>query len=80
MNKLISLASACALATAAFAAEPVTVTLSPSADAPLIPKEIYGQFAEHLGTCIYGGIWVGPNPPFPTPTDTATTCSKPCAT
>ncbi|MDR3251505.1 MAG: alpha-N-arabinofuranosidase [Tannerella sp.] len=24
-----------------------------------IPKEIYGQFAEHLGTCIYGGLWVG---------------------
>ncbi len=24
-----------------------------------IPKEIYGQFAEHLGSCIYGGIWVG---------------------
>ena len=25
-----------------------------------IYKEIYGQFAEHLGTCIYGGLWVGP--------------------
>ena len=24
-----------------------------------IPKEIYGQFAEHLGSCIYGGLWVG---------------------
>lgn len=24
-----------------------------------IPAEIYGQFAEHLGRCIYGGIWVG---------------------
>lgn len=35
------------------------VTLRPEADAPVIPKEIYGQFAEHLGTCIYGGIWVG---------------------
>lgn len=22
---------------------------------------IYGQFIEHLGKCIYGGIWVGPN-------------------
>ena len=27
----------------------------------VIPKEIYGQFAEHLGTCIYGGLWVGEN-------------------
>ena len=26
-----------------------------------IYKEIYGQFAEHLGTCIYGGLWVGPD-------------------
>ncbi len=24
-----------------------------------INKEIYGQFAEHLGRCIYGGIYVG---------------------
>ena len=30
-----------------------------------IPKEIYGQFAEHLGTCIYGGLWVGENSPIP---------------
>ena len=24
-----------------------------------INKEIYGHFAEHLGRCIYGGIYVG---------------------
>ena len=36
-----------------------TVELRPSADAPVINKEIYGQFAEHLGRCIYGGLWVG---------------------
>jgi len=36
-----------------------TVTLRPSDDAPVINKEIYGQFAEHLGRCIYGGLWVG---------------------
>ena len=30
-----------------------------------INKEIYGQFAEHLGHCIYGGIWVGENSPIP---------------
>ena len=28
-------------------------------DGQTIPKEIYGQFAEHLGSCIYGGLWVG---------------------
>jgi alpha-N-arabinofuranosidase len=26
-----------------------------------ISKHIYGHFAEHLGNCIYGGIWVGEN-------------------
>jgi len=26
---------------------------------PAISKDIYGHFSEHLGTCIYGGIWVG---------------------
>lgn len=25
----------------------------------MIPAAIYGQFSEHLGRCIYGGIWVG---------------------
>lgn len=31
----------------------------------IINKEIYGQFSEHLGSCIYGGIWVGENSPIP---------------
>lgn len=31
----------------------------------IIPAEIYGQFAEHLGTCIYGGLWVGEDSPIP---------------
>lgn len=30
-----------------------------------INKEIYGQFAEHLGNCIYGGIWVGEHSDIP---------------
>ena len=30
-----------------------------------IPKEIYGHFAEHLGRCIYGGIWVGEESEIP---------------
>lgn len=30
-----------------------------------ISKHIYGHFAEHLGGCIYGGIWVGPNSKIP---------------
>ena len=32
---------------------------------PKIDKAIYGHFAEHLGHCIYGGIYVGENSPIP---------------
>lgn len=32
---------------------------------PLISRHIYGHFAEHLGRCIYDGIWVGENSPVP---------------
>ena len=30
-----------------------------------ISRHIYGHFSEHLGHCIYGGIWVGENSPIP---------------
>ncbi len=30
-----------------------------------INKHIYGHFSEHLGRCIYGGIWVGPDSDIP---------------
>ncbi len=30
-----------------------------------INKDIYGQFSEHLGHCIYGGIWVGTHSSIP---------------
>ena len=42
----------------------VKVETSPQ-KAQVIPKEIYGQFAEHLGSCIYGGLWVGPESEIP---------------
>jgi len=32
---------------------------------PVISKDIYGQFSEHLGGCIYGGIWVGRDSKIP---------------
>ena len=35
------------------------IRLSPSPDAPLISRHIYGHFAEHLGRCIYDGFYVG---------------------
>jgi alpha-N-arabinofuranosidase len=48
-----------------FAQQKATMTIHADQGKQIIPKEIYGQFAEHLGTCIYGGIWVGENSPIP---------------
>lgn len=38
-----------------------------NADQPVhkIDRHIYGQFSEHLGTGIYGGIWVGEDSKIP---------------
>ena len=43
----------------------VSVTLHTEEATQKINKEIYGQFAEHLGSCIYGGLWVGPESDIP---------------
>lgn len=31
----------------------------------LIRPEFHGHFAEHLGSCVYGGLWVGKDSPIP---------------
>ncbi|HWB52717.1 MAG TPA: hypothetical protein VG722_00925, partial [Tepidisphaeraceae bacterium] len=48
-------------------AEPVSAQLTIHADKPgtMISRDIYGQFSEDLGNCIYGGIWVGENSKIP---------------
>jgi alpha-N-arabinofuranosidase len=53
-----------AFATGSFAQE-ATITLDAAKPGPIINKNLYGQFAEHLGRCIYEGIWVGPDSPIP---------------
>src|SRR5450759_3818669 len=40
----------------------VVVTNHPG---PVISKDIYGHFSEHLGNCIYGGLWVGTDSKIP---------------
>ena len=42
-----------------------TIALDADKGKQIIPKEIYGQFAEHLGSCIYGGLWVGEDSDIP---------------
>ena len=47
-------------------AQPIEVhILDRATDQPTIAPEIYGQFSEHLGTCIYGGLWVGEDSEIP---------------
>lgn len=45
----------------ALAANQVSVSIDPTKPGPVINKNVYGQFAEHLGTGIYDGMWVGPD-------------------
>jgi alpha-N-arabinofuranosidase len=44
---------------------PTIVTVLAGQPGPKIDRDIFGQFAEHLGTGIYGGIWVGRNSSIP---------------
>lgn len=46
-------------------AQDATVSVQTTKGENIIPKEIYGQFAEHLGSCIYGGLWVGEDSQIP---------------
>ena len=41
------------------------ISLDRSRSAGSISRYIYGHFAEHLGRCIYGGIFVGKDSPIP---------------
>jgi alpha-N-arabinofuranosidase len=42
-----------------------TVSIDTATPGAKIDRNIYGQFAEHLGRGIYEGIWVGPGSPIP---------------
>ena len=61
--KKILLTTVIALATAVSAtAQTTKVTIHANQAGAKINREIYGQFSEHLGSCIYGGLvlrWPG---------------------
>jgi alpha-N-arabinofuranosidase len=56
---------ALALTTHAVAAEKVHLSINASKPGAKIDRNIFGQFAEHLGHGIYEGIWVGPDSTIP---------------
>lgn len=46
-------------------AQDATVRIHDAGTGEIIPAAIYGQFSEHLGRCIYGGLWVGKDSDIP---------------
>ncbi|TRX28887.1 alpha-N-arabinofuranosidase [Flavobacterium franklandianum] len=67
MKKIIVLVSVILLSSQSIFSQKETtvVTIKNSESAPIINKNIYGHFAEHLGRCIYGGFFVGDTSKIP---------------
>ncbi|EQB32677.1 alpha-N-arabinofuranosidase [Sphingobium ummariense] len=70
MKRLIALALCASMlalqpAAAQQNAPSATMTIDAAKPGPRIDRRIFGQFAEHLGTGIYGGVWVGPGSKIP---------------
>src|SRR5512143_2106641 len=60
-------ASLAAVLPRGFAQASKTERVTVRADLPIgvIRPELHGHFAEHLGSCVYGGLWVGKSSPIP---------------
>jgi alpha-L-arabinofuranosidase len=54
-----------ALAAPVAGADKVQVTVDASRPGARIDRNLFGQFAEHLGSGVYEGIWVGPESAIP---------------
>src|SRR5690242_20558419 len=64
--RLVSFVLIIVTLTAPFAAaQKVDLTVEASKAGAKIDRNIFGQFAEHLGHGVYEGIWVGPGSPIP---------------
>ena len=63
---LVGLALVCVALNAPFAlAQKVELSVDASRAGAKIDRNIFGQFAEHLGHGVYEGIWVGKDSPIP---------------
>jgi alpha-N-arabinofuranosidase len=60
-----ALALVIALCTSTARALEATAVIRGDEELGTISRHIYGHFAEHLGGCIYDGIWVGEDSPIP---------------
>ena len=61
----LGLAAIVSPAAAAAVDAPIEASLDASKPGAVIDRHIFGQFAEHLGSGVYGGIWVGKDSPIP---------------
>jgi alpha-N-arabinofuranosidase len=61
---LLALA-AVALPVLAQQASSASLTIHADRPGPQVNRQLFGQFAEHLGAGIYGGIWVGEDSKIP---------------
>jgi len=64
----LTAAAGLALTTSAHAQDPAPaakLVLHADRSGPKVNRQIFGQFAEHLGTGIYGGVWVGKGSKIP---------------
>ena len=41
------------------------ITINPDRGIGTIHRNLYGHFSEHLGRCVYGGLYVGGDSPIP---------------
>ncbi len=66
MKKLLrmSIALSCLIAPASGFGQS-EISIDTKAGNTVISRDIYGQFAEHLGHGVYEGLWVGKNSPIP---------------
>jgi alpha-L-arabinofuranosidase len=65
MNKILAVIVSVLILSASALSQTSTLVVDASKLRTKINKNIYGQFSEHLGNCIYGGIWVGENSKIP---------------
>lgn len=61
----VALVAAALAATTASAADTVVLSVDASKTGAKMDRQLFGQFAEHLGTGIYEGVWVGPDSKIP---------------
>lgn len=44
---------------------PIAIVVQADQHGPVVSRHLYGHFAEHLGRCVYEGLWVGEDSPIP---------------